>query len=64
MLVLACLRLNQTLAAQETDTRQISYSVARVAMIIEIWFKEDNHETRIIKREELKKYQVESDYSF
>ena len=55
MLVLACLRLNQTLAAQETDTRQISYSVARVAMIIEIWFKEDNHETRIIKREELKK---------
>ena len=55
MLVLACLRLNQNLAAQETDTRQISYSVARVAMITEIWFNEDNHETRIIKREELRK---------
>ena len=33
-------------------------SAARLAMIIEIWFNEDNHETRIIKREELRK-QVE-----
>ena len=38
---------------------KFNISAARLAMIIEIWFNEDrNHETRIIKREELRK-QVE-----